>query len=151
MLVTLKHQTTNSIFPNFISPNFFRDIFSAGLVEEFVFFLNCSNWEKFVEKIGENKIRGLVVWCHEQDTVFNDWKILYNEIRNLLQDSLILIGIRCEKINRITLPFLMMTFWQISEGFFFEEQFSSSQGHHRQFTKQLPVAQFISLKLKYCK
>ena len=34
--------------------------------EKFVFFFNCSNWEKFVGKIGENKIGCLVVWCHEQ-------------------------------------------------------------------------------------
>ena len=32
--------------------------------EKFVFF---SNWEKCVEKIWENKIGCLVVWCHEQD------------------------------------------------------------------------------------
>ena len=35
---------------------------------KFVFFFNCSNWEKFEEKIGENKIGCLVVWCHAQDT-----------------------------------------------------------------------------------
>ena len=35
--------------------------------KKFVFFFNCSNWEKFVEEIGENKIGGLVVWCHKQD------------------------------------------------------------------------------------
>ena len=63
-LVNQNHQTTNFIFPNF-----FHEIFSAGPVEKFVFFFNCSNWEKFVEKIGEDKIRGLVVWCHEQDTL----------------------------------------------------------------------------------
>ena len=30
--------------------------------------LNYWNWEKFEEKIGENKIGCLVIWRHEQDT-----------------------------------------------------------------------------------
>ena len=36
--------------------------------EKFVFFFIWTNCEKFPEKIGENKIRGLVVWCHEKAT-----------------------------------------------------------------------------------
>ena len=36
--------------------------------EKFVLFFNCSTWKKFVEKIGGNKIRGMVVWSYEQDT-----------------------------------------------------------------------------------
>ena len=36
-------------------------------LEKVRFLFQLLNWEKFVEKIGENKIRGLVVWCHEQD------------------------------------------------------------------------------------
>ena len=31
------------------------------------FLCNWSNWENFLEKIGENKNDCLVVWCHEQD------------------------------------------------------------------------------------
>ena len=34
--------------------------------EKFVFFSNCSNWETFVEKVGDYKIHRLVVCCHEQ-------------------------------------------------------------------------------------
>ena len=33
--------------------------------EKISFFFISLNWEKFVEQIGENKIRDLVVWCHE--------------------------------------------------------------------------------------
>ena len=35
---------------------------------KFVGFFQLPNWEDFVEEIGENKICGLVDWCHEQDT-----------------------------------------------------------------------------------
>ena len=78
LFVTSNHQTTNFVFPNF-----FHECFSVLAVEKenklfigskqlfsqlwtnekIVFFFNCSNWEK----IGENKIGGLVVWCHKQD------------------------------------------------------------------------------------
>ena len=80
LFVTSIHQTTNHVFPNF-----FHEFFSVLAVErenkllfigqkqsqfwtneKFVFFFNCSNWEKFAEKIGENKIGCLVVWSHEQ-------------------------------------------------------------------------------------
>ena len=46
-----------------------RNRFFLGFGPRKVCFLfNCSNWEKLVETNGENKIRGLVVWCHEKDT-----------------------------------------------------------------------------------
>ena len=32
--------------------------------KKFVFFCNCSNWEKFVEKLGK---QNWLVWCHEQE------------------------------------------------------------------------------------
>ena len=48
------HQTTNSLFPNFSTI-----FFSVWVVEK--------ENKKIVEKIGENKLRCLVVWCHEQD------------------------------------------------------------------------------------
>ena len=32
--------------------------------KKFVFLFNWSNWQKFEEKIGENKIRCLVLWSH---------------------------------------------------------------------------------------
>ena len=86
LFVTSNHQTTNLVFPNF-----FHEFFSVLAVEKenkffigpkkwvffqfwtnekFVFFFNCSNWEKLVEIIGENKIGGLVVWYHERDIHF---------------------------------------------------------------------------------
>ena len=33
--------------------------------KKFVFFFNCSNWEKFEGKIGENKIWRSMFWSHE--------------------------------------------------------------------------------------
>ena len=64
-----------------LNNHFFSPIFSSLRVEKvnkivffqfwtnkkFLFFFNCWNWEKFVEKIEENKIGCLVVWCHRQD------------------------------------------------------------------------------------
>ena len=81
LLVTSNHQTTNFVFPNF-STNFsqfgqlkkqtnfllVQNRFFLDLDQWKVCFLfQLLNWEKSVEKIGENKIGGLVVWCHEQD------------------------------------------------------------------------------------
>ena len=33
--------------------------------KEFIFFFNCSSWEKLVGKIGQNTIGCFVDWCHE--------------------------------------------------------------------------------------
>ena len=79
--VTSNHQIMNLVFPNF-----FYEIFSAWAVKKktnfyrsktdfflfwdqtlSLFIFIWSNWEKFAEKIGGNKIRGLVVWCLKQD------------------------------------------------------------------------------------
>ena len=88
LFVTSNHQTSNLDFPNFfleffsviavetenklfIGPK--QVLFQFWINEKFVFFFYCSNWEKFVEKIGENKIGCLVVWCYEQDVRFLFW------------------------------------------------------------------------------
>jgi hypothetical protein len=57
----MKEKLENKLFtgPKQVFPHFYTN-------EKFVFFFNCSNWEKFVGKTGENKIRALEVWCHEQ-------------------------------------------------------------------------------------
>ena len=73
---TLIYQTTNLVFPNF-----FHEIFSVeqlkNKTKNFSWVQNrffspfwtyekfVLNWEDFVEQIGENKIPGLVVQCHE--------------------------------------------------------------------------------------
>ena len=49
---------------------------SCSILVSLIFFhgfFNCLNWEKLVEKIGENKIGCLVVWCYEQDMRFLFW------------------------------------------------------------------------------
>ena len=64
LFVTSIHQTTNLVCPNFLS---FSKLFIGPKLrknlswtnKKFVFFFNCSSWENFVEKIGENKIHGL--------------------------------------------------------------------------------------------
>ena len=53
------HQTTDLVLPIF----FFTNVWTK---EKFIFFF----WEKFEEKMEKNKIRRLVVWCHEQDIAF---------------------------------------------------------------------------------
>ena len=82
--VTSNHQTTNLVFPIF-----FHEIFSVEQLKKITNFLlvqnsffsvldqwkvcflfELLNWENFVGKIGENKIRGLVVRCHELITNF---------------------------------------------------------------------------------
>ena len=45
--------------------------------KKFVFFFNCSSWEK----IRGNKIRGLVVWCHKQDNELTRLTKLWREKR----------------------------------------------------------------------
>ena len=65
---------------NFVSPNFFHEFFSVWTVKRdsklFIgpnqifsqFWANKAfviNWENFMEKISENKIRGLVARCNE--------------------------------------------------------------------------------------
>ena len=50
LFVTSNHQTTDLDFPNF-----------------FLWFFQLLKLRKIREKIGENKIGCLVVWCHEQD------------------------------------------------------------------------------------
>ena len=78
--MTSNHQTTNFGFSNFC-----HEYFSAWAVEkETNFFIKTGflsvldqlkvcflfhpiNWEKSMEKFGENEISCLVVWCHEQD------------------------------------------------------------------------------------
>ena len=85
LFVTSNHQTTNIVFPPIFSTKFSqleqlkkktdfllvqnRFFFQVGTNEKFVFFFNCLNWEKSVEKVGENKILGLVFWCREQDII----------------------------------------------------------------------------------
>ena len=76
-MYNFNHQTTNLVFPYF-----FHKFFSDWAVEKenklFIgskqgFFLSFGTmkslfsfyWEKFVEKFGDNKIGGLMVWCHE--------------------------------------------------------------------------------------
>ena len=59
------YQTTKP--PILFSPIFYTNVWTN---EKFIFFFISSNWEKFVEKIEGNKIRRLVVWCHEQDIAF---------------------------------------------------------------------------------
>ena len=81
LFVTSNRQTTNLDFPNFFlsfsswkrkqtfylsNTGFFFSLLDQWLVS---FLFNCSNWEKFVEKIGENKIGCLVVRSHEQDYI----------------------------------------------------------------------------------
>ena len=75
LFMTSNHQTTNIVLPKF-----FYEFFSVCAFEKerklfiglkprknlfwtnkkFVFLFNCSSWEKFVEKIGGNKIGGLM-------------------------------------------------------------------------------------------
>ena len=72
-LMGSNHQTTNSESTNcfneyslwflFQLANWEKNLFWT--YKQFVLFFNCSNWEKFKERIGENKIRCLVVWSHE--------------------------------------------------------------------------------------
>ena len=54
LFVTSNRQITNLVFPNL-----FNKLFSVLAVE------NCSIWETLIEKIGENKIVCLVVWCYK--------------------------------------------------------------------------------------
>ena len=82
LFMTSKHQTTNLVFPNHFhkfSVSQFEQLkkktnFSLAQIGK----KNCfgqpikslfsfQNWEKCVNKIEKNKIRGLVVWYHEQD------------------------------------------------------------------------------------
>ena len=81
LFMTSNHKTTNFVSPifsmNFSQFELLKNKTNFLLVqnrffsqfrtnEKFVIFFNCSNWEKFVEKIGENKIGCLVVWCHTE-------------------------------------------------------------------------------------
>ena len=45
--------------------------------EKFLFFFNCSNWERLGKKI----LFFLVVWCHEQDTNQNKQQISWKKFR----------------------------------------------------------------------
>ena len=88
LFVTSNHQATNLVVPKFFSvlafkkenklfigPNLRKNLFRTN--KKFVFFFNCSSWEKLVEKIGEYKIRCLVVGSHElvicQKSVYAFW------------------------------------------------------------------------------
>ena len=87
------HQTTNSKSTTFL-PNVYYDFFATGklkknlfwTIKKYVFFFNCSSWEKFVDETVENKIRCLVVWSHElitrleicQNLKFVRWKNVVN-------------------------------------------------------------------------
>ena len=57
-----------------VQSSFFSQVWTN---EKFMFFLVSKNQINFREKIGENKIRGYVVWCHEQDTL-SDQRRSYN-------------------------------------------------------------------------
>ena len=55
----------------FIGPKLRKNLFWTN--KKFVIFFNCSNWEKIVEKIGENKIGCLVDWCHKQEIYYSSF------------------------------------------------------------------------------
>ena len=59
--------------------------------EKFVFFFNCSDWEKFMEKIGGNKIGCLVVWCHKQDNI----RLVWIGKKMSWKSGFVNFGIRC--------------------------------------------------------
>ena len=50
----LNHQATNLVFPKFfVGPKSRKNLFWTN--KKFVFFFNCPNWEKFMEKLGETR------------------------------------------------------------------------------------------------
>ena len=128
--MTSIHQTTN-----LVSPNFFHEFFSVWAVEKYntfffdpeqiffsvldqwkaFFLLQLLNWENFVEKIGENKICGLVVQCHKliiYDFLFcvvsnKIYQLFFQTYFGMKYSSKRVAHNRWEKENSVFLPWFL--------------------------------------------